>query len=216
MQIAKGLSNRTTVENILFRYMYQKTFKRLLDIILTFPVLIVVAPFFLLIAGLIKIDSSGPVFFPQHRLGKDAAIFKMYKFRTMTDRKRTVDHEILNGDSEVTQVGKYLRRFKIDELPQLINVLIGDLSIVGPRPCMPELQNKFDENGKTRIKIRPGLTGLSQINGNIYLEWTDRWKYDKYYVENVSLCLDLEIIFKTFLVIFKGEDKFLNLDKGSK
>jgi Sugar transferases involved in lipopolysaccharide synthesis len=195
--------------------MYKNFFKRIFDIVLTLPVLIVGIPLFLLVAILIKIDSSGPIFFTQYRLGKDAAIFKMYKFRTMTDKKRSVDHEILKGDSEVTCVGKYLRRFKIDELPQLINVLIGDLSIVGPRPCMPELQAKFDENGKVRTKVRPGLTGLSQINGNIYLGWADRWVYDKYYVDNISLALDFRIIFKTFFVIFKGEDKFLNLDKDS-
>lgn len=118
--------------------------------------------------------------------------------------------EIYQGDAEVTWIGAFLRRFKIDELPQLINVLIGDMSIVGPRPCMPSMKDELNEDGNFRTQIRPGLTGLAQVNGNIYLSWPDRWKYDRYYVEHVSLWLDLKIIAKTVVIVIQGEKSFLN------
>jgi lipopolysaccharide/colanic/teichoic acid biosynthesis glycosyltransferase len=156
------------------------------------------------------LTSSGPVFFTQNRLGKNAAIFKLYKFRTMTNKERKADHEIFADDPEVTTVGKFLRRFKIDELPQLINVLTGTMSLVGPRPGMPEQLKELDENGIKRLNVSPGLTGLAQINGNIYLEWPERWKYDRSYVENISFMLDLKIILKTVLIVFQGEKRFVN------
>lgn len=127
----------------------------------------------------------------------------------MTNRQRIADREILKNDAEVTRVGKILRRFKIDELPQLINVLKGDMSLVGPRPGLPRQINEFNDDGIFRIQVRPGLTGLAQINGNIHLSWPERWKYDRHYVENVSFLLDLKIIFKTFFIIIYGEDKFV-------
>lgn len=189
--------------------MYKTTFKRLIDFFASLGVLLIISPVFILLAILIKITSKGPLFFLQERLGKNGKVFSVYKFRTMTDKKRAVDREILKGDAEVTKVGHYLRRFKIDELPQIINVLKGEMSLVGPRPCMPNQLNDFNEDGKYRIKVTPGLTGLAQINGNIFLTWEERWKYDRAYVENISFLLDVKIILKTVAIVFVGEEKFL-------
>lgn len=189
--------------------MYKIFIKRFLDIIIALLVIIFLLPIFLFIYILVKIDSPGNFFFFQERLGYKGKVFKIYKIRTMYDKERVADREIFKNDVEVTKVGYYLRRFKIDELPQIINVLNGDMSIVGPRPCLPVQQKDFNEDGKKRIEVVPGLTGLSQINGNIHLSWEERWKYDRKYVENQSFVLDLKIIFKTFLILLHGEDKYL-------
>ncbi len=190
--------------------MYKNYIKRILDFTLSFIGFIILLPIFLIVALLIKTTSSGPVFFKQYRLGKDGNEFQILKFRTMTNRKREVDREILKGDAEVTTIGYYLRRLKIDELPQIINILKGDMSVVGPRPSMPELLNDFNEDAKYRITVTPGLTGLAQINGNIYLSWEQRWKYDRKYVENMSFVLDFKIILKTLLIVLFGEKRFKN------
>lgn len=189
--------------------MYKAFTKRFLDIIIALSVIIFLLPFFIIIYVLVRIDSSGNFFFFQERLGYKGKIFKIYKIRTMFDKERVADREILKGDLEVTKVGYYLRRFKIDELPQIINVLKGDMSLVGPRPCLPQQQIDFNEDGKIRLKAVPGLTGLAQINGNIHLSWEQRWKYDREYVEKQSFILDLNIILKTFLILIYGEDKYL-------
>lgn len=118
-------------------------------------------------------------------------------------------NEVYSSDPEVTQVGKMLRRFKIDELPQILNVLKGEMSLVGPRPGLPEQLDSFNADGLKRITITPGLTGMAQINGNIYLSWPDRWKYDRYYVEHISFTLDMKILFKTIAIICSGENKYL-------
>ncbi|WP_418637381.1 sugar transferase [Winogradskyella sp.] len=180
-----------------------------MDFLISLLVLLILIPFFIVIFVLVKTDSKGSFFFLQSRLGKDGRVFKVFKIRTMTDVPRITNQEIFSGNSEVTKVGSILRRLKIDELPQVINILIGDMSFVGPRPCLPELQNKFNEDGVKRLNVRPGLTGLAQTNGNIYLSWEQRWKYDGYYVENLSLFLDVKIFIKTFLIVFIGEEKFL-------
>ena len=188
--------------------LYRDIFKRVFDFLGALILLVLLSPLLIVAIILVKISSPGPAFFLQTRLGKDGTTFVIYKFRTMTDKKRSVDHEILKGDNEVTKIGYILRRTKIDELPQLYNVLIGDMSFVGPRPSMPKLAESFDENGKQRLKVRPGITGYSQVNGNIYLSWPQRWKYDRKYVENLSLPLDVKIILKTVLIVIFGEGKF--------
>jgi lipopolysaccharide/colanic/teichoic acid biosynthesis glycosyltransferase len=153
----------------------------------------------------IKLTSKGPIFFKQERLGRGGRLFKIYKFRTMTDNIRKFDVQIDSYNNEITFYGKFARGFKIDEMPPLINVLKGDLSIVGPRPCLPSLQSKFNEDGRARLLVRPGLTGLAQVNGNIYLSWEERWKLDSEYVKNQSLLLDAKIILRTVVVVFLGE-----------
>ncbi|MCD4768608.1 MAG: sugar transferase [Bacteroidales bacterium] len=189
--------------------MYISFFKRFIDLTITFILIFVFIPLFIIVVILIKSTSNGPVFFKQQRAGKHGRPFMLLKFRTMYDRPRDVDHEIFKGDPEVTWIGHVLRRLKIDELPQLANVLIGDMSIVGPRPGMESHIKDFNEDGVFRIHVKPGLTGLAQVNGNIYLSWPQRWKLDRYYVENLSFSLDIKIIFKTFSIIILGEEKFL-------
>jgi undecaprenyl phosphate N,N'-diacetylbacillosamine 1-phosphate transferase len=190
--------------------MYKKKLKRLIDILISLIFILVFSPFFLICMILIKITSKGPVFFIQERIGVNRKLFNIYKFRTMINKKRDVNHEIYKCDSDVTNIGYYLRRLKIDELPQLINILKGDMSFVGPRPSMPSQIEEFNEDGEFRLKVLPGLTGLAQVNGNIYLTWEQRWKYDRYYVDNQSFCLDFKIVIKTIFIIIFGEIKFIN------
>ena len=189
--------------------MYKNYFKRGLDLFIALIVLILLSPLFILCFILIPLTSKGPIFFKQERLGLNSKVFLLFKFRTMYNKKRAVDREILLGDSEVTFIGNYLRRFKIDELPQLLNVILGDMSLIGPRPSMPALKESFNEDGKFRVLVRPGLTGMAQINGNIYLKWEERWKYDRFYVENCNFYLDLRILIKTVFIVLLGEKRFI-------
>lgn len=189
--------------------MYKNFIKRFLDFLISLLIILFLVPLFIILYILVKLDSKGDFFFFQERLGKNGQIFKVFKIRTMTDKVRVADREILKGDSEVTRMGNVLRRLKIDELPQIINIFKGDMSFVGPRPCLPNQITEFNEDGKTRILVTPGLTGLAQTNGNIYLTWEERWKYDRYYVENLSFFLDIAIVFKTVLIVLLGEQKFL-------
>ena len=165
-------------------------------------------PVFAAVGLLIRLDSRGPVSFVQPRLGRQGRVFLLYKFRTMFDAPRESTHEVLPGHPEVTPVGRFLRRFKIDELPQLWNVLRGDMSIVGPRPALPRQAEELDEIGRMRLEVRPGLTGLAQVHGNVYLSWPERWKYDRDYVLRMSARLDLWILWQTALVALCGEQRF--------
>jgi len=188
---------------------YRTFGKRLFDLSIILPVFLAISPVLLLATALIKLDSRGPVFFNQERLGRYGKTFLTYKFRTMTHRKREATDEILPGHSEVTRVGHWLRRFKIDEMPQLLNIVNGDMSLVGPRPALPEHINEYNKDGLRRLIERPGLTGLSQVSGNIYLSWPDRWCYDAHYVDRMSFLKDVYIIIKTVAVVLLGEERFL-------
>ncbi|WP_201529899.1 sugar transferase [Psychrobacter frigidicola] len=179
--------------------------KRCFDFLISVFFLIILSPLLIITTVLIKLTSKGPLFFKQQRVGKNGSLFFVYKFRTMTDKARDFNQQILKNNDEVTRVGKIIRRLKIDELPQLFNVLIGDMSLVGPRPCLPGLVKDFNESGKKRLLVRPGLTGLAQVNGNIYLTWKQRWEFDKKYVEDQSVFLDLKIISRTALIVLFGE-----------
>jgi undecaprenyl phosphate N,N'-diacetylbacillosamine 1-phosphate transferase len=187
---------------------YRNVGKRLVDLAVSLPLLLLASPALLVLALLIKLDSHGPVFFVQERLGRFGTTFPTFKFRTMTDRPRTSHTEVLPGHSEVTRVGNWLRRFKLDELPQLLNIVRGDMSLVGPRPALPEHITDYNANGLQRLLERPGLTGLAQINGNIYLSWPERWHYDAQYVAGLSAFLDAQIILKSVGVVLYGEEKF--------
>ncbi len=189
--------------------MYKKIVKPFFDRFFAGIALIVLLPALLLFALLIKIESKGPIFFLQERLGKNAKIFKIYKFRTMTHVIRKEHKELFGKSAGVTNVGYFLRKFKIDELPQLLNVLIGDMSFVGPRPGLPEQLSDYSVIAKERLKVKPGMTGYAQINGNIFLDWEQRWIYDKKYVEEINFFLDVRILFKTVLVVILGEKYFL-------
>jgi len=165
---------------------------------------------------MIKLDSSGPIFYLSERVGKDGNTFYLYKFRTMLDKERQTNVQVFADSPEVTRIGKILRRLKIDELPQLLNVLRGDLSLIGPRPCLKSLLGKMDENSKVRFDVRPGMTGLAQVNGNIHIEWEERWAYDVEYVNNLKLILDLKILFKTIAIVLLGEEKFVKKPNNKK
>jgi undecaprenyl phosphate N,N'-diacetylbacillosamine 1-phosphate transferase len=187
-------------------HLYSQYTKRLVDVVIAVVLLALLFPVLAIVAALIAADSAGPVIFSQTRVGRDARIFRLHKFRTMTDVRRTVSVEIYDGaHAEVTRVGAWLRRFKIDELPQLWNVLRGEMSLVGPRPCMPEQLATLNVDGRMRLRVRPGLTGLAQVNGNIFLSWPQRWVFDRDYVENLSFRMDIGILRRTLRVVIFGE-----------
>lgn len=191
--------------------MYRKYFKNFIDWLVALAALIIICPLLIICAILVKTTSQGPVFFRQERLGKDKKIFKIYKFRTMTNKKRVIE-QTYKDDAEITKVGYYLRRFKIDEMPQIFNILTGDMSLIGPRPCLPNVTEEYGLDDY-RFKVKPGLSSIAGVSGSIYLSWEEKWWYDKYYVENLSLILDLKVFLKTFLVIIAGEEKFLKKPK---
>ncbi len=181
--------------------------KEIFDKVVAFIALIILLPLFLIVAVLIKIDSKGPVFFMQERVGKNGKIFKTFKFRTMVDGadKKTKGIYIDKSNPYVTRVGKILRRTGIDELPQLINVLKGDMSLVGPRPTLEYQVKKYNDFQKKRLLMKPGITGWALVNGRNKLTWNERIKLDVWYVEHWNFWLDLKILFKTVWVVAKGE-----------
>jgi undecaprenyl phosphate N,N'-diacetylbacillosamine 1-phosphate transferase len=191
---------------------FQKAIKRLFDIVVSLSVLILLLPLWFVVAILIKSTPEGPIFFLQERPGYHRKIFKVYKFRTMRpgSEKMFKGKEVMKDDDRITTIGKFLRRSKIDEIPQILNVLKGEMSLVGPRPeRVASLEDYTDEISK-RLNMKPGLTGLAQVSGNIYLSLGDRYKFDVYYVENFSIWLDLKIIIRTVGVILFGEDKYVD------
>ena len=150
-------------------------------------------------------DTGRPILFRQERVGKNQELFSILKFRTMSiDPNRQITQTNVNSEG-VTRSGNFLRRWKIDELPQLINVLSGHMSIVGPRPCLQSLITEIDEISLQRFQVKPGLTGLAQVNGNVDLSWPERWAYDVAYVENISFFADFKILLKTIFTIISGE-----------
>jgi undecaprenyl phosphate N,N'-diacetylbacillosamine 1-phosphate transferase len=159
---------------------------------------------------LVPLAWSGSPFFTQPRIGRNGRLFTVLKLRTMTARPHRNEAEVHLDDPEVTPLGRLLRRFKIDELPQLLNVLFGQMSLVGPRPCLPSLRDRFNSDADVRLSVRPGLTGLAQVNGNIHLTWEERWKYDREYVETLSFGLDVKIILRTCAVLVAGEKRALD------
>ena len=158
--------------------MYEANIKRILDIVLSVVALLILSPFLIIVCILILIDDYGPVFFMQERVGKNEKKFQVIKFRTMyidAEKSQKVGVEVTGEDPRITKIGNLLRRFKIDELPQLFNILRGDMSIIGPRPSLPDYLEIYEEWERERFKVRPGLSGLAQVNGNIYLSRIKRW-----------------------------------------
>lgn len=182
--------------------------KRIVDIVLSAVGLIILSPILFMIAIIIKIDSKGPVLFIQNRVGKDKKIFKMIKFRTMRDKapKEVPTHMLTNPEMHITKVGKFLRKTSLDELPQIWNILIGDMSIIGPRPALWNQYDLIMERDKYRANnIRPGLTGLAQINGRDELSIEAKAKLDGEYTKNVSPSLDAHCFYKTIIKVIKSE-----------
>jgi undecaprenyl phosphate N,N'-diacetylbacillosamine 1-phosphate transferase len=188
--------------------MYLKFFKRLIDILISLLLIIVAIPFLMVAAIGIKLSSSGPILFLQKRIGQNGKEFQIYKLRTMElDPGRKIG-QTYTSDPAVFRFGKILRRLKIDELPQIFNVVRGDMSIVGPRPCLKETYVEMPKWARARFLVRPGITGLAQISGNVALTWEERWMHDVHYVEKLSLIADLKIVFKTIAVVVAGEERF--------
>lgn len=171
--------------------------------------LIVFAIPFLVIAILIKLESPGPVFFLQERLGKNGKIFKMFKFRSMVQGAAHMGAglEVVKNDSRVTRIGRFLRRTRVDEYPQLLQILLGQMSLVGPRPAFPHHLEKYTEEEKKRLSVRPGFTNMDILKGGNALSWPERIKWDLWYIDHWSLWLDIKIILGSFRVVLTGEDE---------
>jgi lipopolysaccharide/colanic/teichoic acid biosynthesis glycosyltransferase len=184
--------------------MYKKVFKRLFDIIIASIFFILLLPIFIVVFIVIKMEDRGPIFFFQDRTGKDGKTFKMFKFRSMTV-ETTRNGKKLTHNERVTKVGRVLRKTSIDEFPQVINVLKGEMSIIGPRPWIPEYYERFNKQQKHRCDVLPGITGLAQVNGRNGLSIFDKIKYDIEYAKNVSFIMDLKITVKTIIIVFKKE-----------
>jgi lipopolysaccharide/colanic/teichoic acid biosynthesis glycosyltransferase len=181
--------------------------KRIMDVGLAIVGLIFVAPLLLVSAAAIKVDSRGPVFFRLRAAGLRGKSFEQWKLRTMVHGARESGDrfETSSSDPRITRVGHFLRRWSIDELPQLWNVLRGEMSIVGPRPAFLEIASKYSTEQAQRLEMRPGLTGLAQVQGRNLLTWTERVELDIYYVEHYSLRFDCEIMARTIPVLLQGE-----------
>ena len=184
--------------------MYRYFFKRLFDFILSLLAIIILSPVMIIIAILVKVKLGSPIIFIQERPGKNEKIFKMFKFRSMTDQ-RDENGNLLSDDIRLTKFGKLLRSTSLDELPELFNILKGDMSIVGPRPLMSRYLSYYTQEERIRHNVRPGLTGYAQINGRNSLSWDEKLKMDVVYVRQLSLYMDLKIILNTVLVVVKRE-----------
>lgn len=191
--------------------MYKKYIKRLLDIIISLLGIIITAIPMLIIAILIKIDSKGPILFKQERIGKNGKVFKILKFRSMCVGAEKMGTGVYSGknDFRVTKVGKILRKTSLDELPQLFNMIKGELSLIGPRPPLTYHPWKYDEYTdfqKRMFEVRPGMTGWAQVNGRKKVEWNKRIELNVWYVDHLSFLLDLKIFFITFFKVFSNAD----------
>lgn len=185
----------------------QIVIKRLFDLVCSLFLLVVFFPVWIAVALVIKLTSPGPVFFLQMRPGYKKRLFKIYKFRTMRlgSEKMVKGQEVMQDDVRITSCGRFLRRTKIDEIPQIINVIKGDMSLVGPRPERVESLEDYDDEISKRLDVLPGMTGLAQVSGNIYLDLQDRYVLDVYYAEHFSLWLDVKILLRTVGVVLRGE-----------
>ncbi|MBO5136232.1 MAG: sugar transferase [Clostridia bacterium] len=185
--------------------MYKKYGKRLFDIVCALAALIVFGWLYIIVAVLVKIKLGSPVLFKQVRPGKDEKIFNLYKFRTMTDEKDE-NGNLLPDDVRLTKFGRLLRKTSLDELPEAFNILKGDMSVVGPRPLLVEYLDYYTEEERHRHDVRPGLSGLAQVNGRNAITWEEKFKYDLEYVNNISFLLDIKIIFRTVFKAANGAD----------
>lgn len=194
----------------------QKFIKRAIDILGSFLGGLLISPILIIIAILIRIKLGSPIFFTQDRVGKDGKVFKIVKFRTMLEAYDKFG-EPLSDKERVTSFGNFLRSTSLDELPELINVLKGDMSLVGPRPLLVEYIDLYSKEQFRRHEVRPGMTGLAQVNGRNNLNWDDKFKMDVEYVDNVNLLLDIKILFLTIFKVLKrdgiSKDGHVTMDK---
>src|SRR5690625_2835480 len=183
--------------------------KRGIDILVSFILLMLLSPLLAATAVLIVVTMPGPVFFMQDRIGHNGRPYSIFKFRSMKVDKDAETNFAFDKDAErLTAFGRLIRRLKIDELPQLLNVLKGDMSLVGPRPTIEQQVREYDDHQRRRLDMKPGMTGLAQVNGNASLTWDERIEYDLRYISRFSLFLDMWILLKTFLIVLLGEERF--------
>jgi lipopolysaccharide/colanic/teichoic acid biosynthesis glycosyltransferase len=178
---------------------YERVIKRMLDIIVSSILIILLAPVMLIIAIFILLIQGKPILFTQERPGLNEKIFTLYKFRTM----RLSNDDSISDDTRLTRLGRLIRALSLDELPQLLNILKGDMSFVGPRPLLVKYLSLYNTHQKTRHLVRPGLTGLAQVSGRNALSWNEKFNLDVKYVESVRFMTDIKILFKTIIVVFK-------------
>jgi len=200
--------------------MYKLFFKRLMDVFLSICGILFLAPIFLLIILILYFVNKGNPFFIQTRPGRNQVCFKLYKFKTMNDKK-SEDGQLLSDSERITFIGKIIRKTSLDELPQLFNVLIGDMSLIGPRPLLPQYLSLYNETQKRRHLVKPGITGWAQVNGRNAISWEQKFEYDVWYVDNFSFFLDAKILFKTVskVIMFVGvnlnEEITMEIFKGN-
>ncbi len=200
--------------------MYRKFGKRFFDIVLSTLGIALFAIVFIPTAIAIYLEDRGPIFYNASRLGKGGKIFKMYKFRSMKVNApdlRKADGSTYNGedDPRLTRVGRFIRKTSIDEIPQLINVIKGDMSLIGPRPDLPEHVKEYIGNESRKLEVLPGITGYSQAYYRNSIEWKERIKYDTYYVDNLSLVMDIKVFFKTIMTVLKKEGVYVNAESSN-
>ena len=179
-------------------------FKRIFDILFSFLGLFFLTPLLLILTTLLIFNNNGKPFFFQKRPGKYGKIFKVIKFKTMNDKKGT-NGELLPDADRLTKLGIFVRKTSLDEIPQLINVLKGDMSLIGPRPLLPEYLPLYNKEQSKRHNVKPGITGWAQVNGRNAISWQKKFEYDVWYVDNVSFFLDVKILFRTILKVIKSD-----------
>ena len=184
--------------------MYHKNLKRLLDFILAIIGVIILSPILILLIAILTIMNNGKPFFFQKRPGKNERFFSIIKFKSMNDKK-DANGELLPFDKRITKIGKFIRKYSLDEIPQLINVLKGDMSLIGPRPLLIDYLPLYDNEQRKRHNVRPGVTGWAQVNGRNEISWKKKFEYDIWYVNNVSFMLDVKIILLTIKKVIKKE-----------
>lgn len=191
--------------------MYKQFFKRVLDFCISLIALIIISPILLVVTIWLHFANKGAgVFFTQERPGKDAKIFKVIKFKSMTD-ERDAEGNLLPNEQRITKIGKFIRATSLDELPQLFNVLKGDMSLIGPRPLVPRYLKLYSKEQMRRHEVRPGITGWAQVNGRNSITWTKKFELDVWYVDHVSLWLDIKIVWLTVMNVIQRKD----IDSGN-
>jgi undecaprenyl phosphate N,N'-diacetylbacillosamine 1-phosphate transferase len=185
--------------------MYRLFFKRIIDIVVSFFVLLIFLPILIFLTIFLTFSNQGKPFFIQKRPGKNEKIFKILKFKTMND-KMDIHGNLLSDEKRLTKIGSFVRKTSLDEIPQLLNVLNGDMSLIGPRPLLPEYLPLYDEVQKRRHVVKPGITGWAQVKGRNAISWEQKFEYDVWYVNNISLWLDIKILFFTIRKIFKTSE----------